>query len=110
MKLLFDQNLSFKLCTLLSDIFPDSAQVRLIGLDRATDREIWDYAVAHSFTIVTLDADFAELSALFGSPPRVVWMRCGNQPTIVVEKLLRVCAEQIRAFELDESASLLEIL
>jgi predicted nuclease of predicted toxin-antitoxin system len=24
MKLLFDQNLSFKLCTLLSELFPDS--------------------------------------------------------------------------------------
>lgn len=24
MKLLFDQNLSFKLCTLLADLFPDS--------------------------------------------------------------------------------------
>ena len=28
MKLLFDQNLSFKLCTLLSDLFPDSKPVR----------------------------------------------------------------------------------
>ena len=27
MKLLFDQNLSFKLCRLLADIFPSSSQV-----------------------------------------------------------------------------------
>jgi hypothetical protein len=31
MKLLFDQNLSFKLCTLLSDLFPDSKPVRELG-------------------------------------------------------------------------------
>jgi hypothetical protein len=28
MKLLFDENLGFKLCTLLSDLFPDSKPVR----------------------------------------------------------------------------------
>jgi hypothetical protein len=32
MKLLFDQNLSFKLCGLLSDLFPDSKQVRIAGI------------------------------------------------------------------------------
>jgi hypothetical protein len=32
MKLLFDQNLSFKLCAVLADLLPDSSQVRLLGL------------------------------------------------------------------------------
>jgi hypothetical protein len=41
MKLLFDQNLSFKLCTLLSDLFPDSKPVRELGLDRSDDRVVW---------------------------------------------------------------------
>jgi predicted nuclease of predicted toxin-antitoxin system len=41
MKLLFDQNLSFKLCTLLSDLFPDSKPVRELGLDRSDDRIVW---------------------------------------------------------------------
>jgi predicted nuclease of predicted toxin-antitoxin system len=41
MKLLFDQNLSFKLRRKLSDIFPDSSQVRLLNMSEATDREIW---------------------------------------------------------------------
>lgn len=41
MKLLFDQNLSFKLARQLNDLFPDSSQVRLLGLDRADDKAIW---------------------------------------------------------------------
>ena len=28
--------------------------------------------------IVTLDADFADLSLLRGQPPKVIWLRCGN--------------------------------
>jgi predicted nuclease of predicted toxin-antitoxin system len=43
MKLLFDQNLSFKLCTLLFDLFPDSKSVRELGLDRADDRVVWQH-------------------------------------------------------------------
>ena len=44
MKLLFDQNLSFKLCTQLADVFPDSSQTRLLGLDQADDRTLWQHA------------------------------------------------------------------
>jgi predicted nuclease of predicted toxin-antitoxin system len=109
MKLLFDQNLSFKLCRRLGDLFPDSSQVRLIGMDQAEDREIWEYARANDFTIVTLDADYTDLSALYGAPPKVVWLRCGNQPTSAVERLIRNHAEEIAALEADNTASCLEV-
>ena len=33
MKLLFDQNLSFKLCRLLVEAFPESNQIRLLGME-----------------------------------------------------------------------------
>jgi predicted nuclease of predicted toxin-antitoxin system len=55
MKLPFDQNLSFKLCTQLADEFPDSNQVRLLGLDASDDRRIWERAKASGFTLVTQD-------------------------------------------------------
>ncbi len=58
MKIVSDENLSFKLCRQLNDLFPGSRQVRLLGLDGADDRAIWDYARANGFVLVTLDADF----------------------------------------------------
>ena len=57
MKLLFDQNLSFRLSQRLQDIFPGSNQVRVLGMDEADDRRVWAYAKANGFTIVTQDAD-----------------------------------------------------
>jgi predicted nuclease of predicted toxin-antitoxin system len=63
-KLLFDQNLSFKLCARLADLFPGSSQARLLGLDRADDRTLWDHAAAQGFALVTQDADFAEMAVL----------------------------------------------
>jgi predicted nuclease of predicted toxin-antitoxin system len=66
MKLLFDQNFSFKLCSLLADLFPGSSQARLLGLAEADDRVVWQHAKAHGFNLVTQDADFAEMAVLYG--------------------------------------------
>jgi predicted nuclease of predicted toxin-antitoxin system len=109
MKLLFDQNLSFKLCQAVADLFPGSDHVRLLGLSEAGDRDVWDYAKAHGFTIVSQDADFAEIAVLLGSPPKVIWLRTGNQATEVVSELLRRCSELIVAFRDDDGAACLEI-
>ncbi len=109
MKLLFDQNLSFKLYSLLADLFPLSSQARLLGLERADDHVIWQHAKANGFTLVTQDADFAEMAVLYGPPPKVIWLRCGNQPTAVVEKLLRDHADAIISFEQASTASCWEI-
>jgi predicted nuclease of predicted toxin-antitoxin system len=51
MKLLFDQNLSFKLCRLLADAFSESNQIRLIGLEEAADRAVWEYARTNGFIL-----------------------------------------------------------
>lgn len=96
MKLLFDQNLSRKLVNRLTDIFPDSSHVQFHDLAKKTDTEIWEFAKTNDFCIVTQDADFAERSRLYGSPPKVVWLRCGNAPTNEVESLIRSGAEAIQ--------------
>lgn len=109
MKLLFDQNLSFRLGQRLQDIFPGSNQVRVLGMDQTGDREVWAYAKANDFTIVTQDADFADLSLLLGPPPKVIWLRCGNQPTPAIEKRLRDSLPDIAALGSSATAGWLEI-
>ena len=109
MKLLFDQNLSFKLCQALADLFPGSDHARLLGLSEVGDRVLWDYAKANGFTIVSQDADFAEMAALLGSPPKVIWLRAGNQSTVAISTLIRRHAELIAAFGNDNDTACLEI-
>lgn len=89
MKLLFDQNLSHRLPGRLADLFPESAHVRAATLDRAPDDAIWVYAGANDFCIVTQDSDLVERSRLYGEPPKVVWLRCGNSTPQQVEAILR---------------------
>ena len=109
MKLLFDQNLSFKLCGKLADLVPDSTQARLVGLDRAEDSAVWEYAKTNGFILVSQDSEMFDLSGLRGHPPKLIWLRCGNQKTAVIEKLLRGHYDVIVAFEKDKTAACLEI-
>jgi predicted nuclease of predicted toxin-antitoxin system len=95
MKLLFDQNLSFKLCRALADLFPDSSQVRLAGLAQSSDQALWDHARSNGFALISQDSDIAEIAALRGPPPKVIWLRCGNQTTAFIENLIRRHAEAI---------------
>jgi predicted nuclease of predicted toxin-antitoxin system len=55
------------------------------------------------------DADFAEMAALLGAPPKVVWLRTGNQSTTAIVALLRRHAKLIAAFAGDGDAACLEI-
>jgi len=78
--------------------FPDSSHVQFHGLSETDDSEIWEFAKLQGFCIVTQDADFAERSRLYGSPPKAIWLRCGNTPTGRVEAIFRDGAEIIQQF------------
>ena len=109
MRLLFDQNLSRKLVSKLSDLFPNSSHIQFHQLAEADDNEIWEFAKVNDFCIVTQDADFAEKSRLYGSPPKVIWLRCGNAPTTQIEALLRSGQEAIKELIEDPDLHCLEL-
>ena len=98
MKLLFDQNLSPALAKLLVREFPGSSHVHRHGMDKSADGQIWSFAEANSFTIVSKDVDFVGLSELRGCPPKVIWLAVGNTATADVAHLLRSLTDSIREF------------
>ena len=105
MKLLFDQNLSPRLPRILTDIYPESAHVRAIGMRDATDTAIWEYAKTNDFVIVSKDSDFQARSLLYGSPPKFIWLRVGNCPIKPIEELLRNRSVAIHTFARDQAQS-----
>ena len=106
MKLLFDENLSPKLANRLSDFFPNSLHIRDIGMKATIDPIVWDYAKDNNLVIVSKDADMHDLSLVFGSPPKVIWLRLGNCSTLQIENLLRRDFNAIKLFHEDENLSL----
>jgi predicted nuclease of predicted toxin-antitoxin system len=109
MKLLFDQNLSFRLVKQLELLFPGSSHVRLLGMEQRDDRFIRQFAKDKEFVIVTQDADFEWLSQIHGFPPKIIWLRCGNTATLNIRRLLETNYELILAFEIDDSLACLEL-
>jgi predicted nuclease of predicted toxin-antitoxin system len=87
MKLLFDQNISYRLLKKIQHFYPEANQVRELGLENATDLKIWGFARENNYAIVTFDADFFDLSNLKGHPPKIIWLRMGNTTTNNLEKV-----------------------
>ena len=88
MKLLLDENLSRRLVPFLQHAYPGSSQVVLLGMESASDIEVWQAAKDQGFVLVTCDADFEELSLVWGQPPKVIWLKTRNQPRAITLKIL----------------------
>jgi predicted nuclease of predicted toxin-antitoxin system len=108
-KLLFDENLSFRLVSALADVYPESAHVRDVGLLGADDAAIWAYAAEHGFLLTSKDTDFYDRSLLYGAPPKVIWLRIGNSSVAATAALLRHQYILIRHFYENDSASFLPL-
>ena len=101
MKLLLDQNISFRVASKIQDIFPGTKQVKDLGLENSKDLVIWEFARTNGFCILTFDNDFYDIGLLKGSPPKIIWMRTGNTKTINIVRILRKNYGTIKAFLTD---------
>ena len=110
MKLLFDQNLSHRLVKALATEFPGSVHVRHVGLEKARDGFVWDYAKENGFVLVSKDSDFHQRCFLYGHPPKVVWIRRGNCSTSTIESILREHQHDLVKFAESEQGSFLALL
>lgn len=107
MKLLFDQNISYKIIHRISDLLPESKHVSMIGLYDFKDIEIWNFAQKNGFTIVTLDSDFVNFSTLYGCPPKAIIIKNFNASTNTVSDIIRNSLRTITEFIASEDCILL---
>ena len=103
------ENLSVRLVGSLSDVYPGSSHVSLVGLDRASDAKVFDYALDNGYALVSKDVDFAELAQTRSPSPKVVWLRLGNSTTAQIEDTLRARQEAVAALESDPEARVLAL-
>ncbi len=110
MKLLFDQNISHRILDRLPELFKESTSVKKEGLINDLDRKIWEFAKRENLVIVTQDSDYNDLTALYGFPPKIIWIRSGNLKTDEVVELLIKNQNAIQDFLKDENLGCLEII
>lgn len=104
MKLLFDENISYRILKKLDSEYDGSKNIR-----GKTDLIIWEYAKTNDFTIVTFDEDFYDIQLLQIFPPKVIWLRCGNTSTDHIAFILNGKKEELKKFIEDSEQGIFEI-
>lgn len=62
--------------------------IRNLGLRDAEDREIFLEAREQSAIVMTKDSDFILLQNELGSPPKIIWITCGNTSNARLKEIL----------------------
>ncbi len=107
---MFDQNISPKIVAQLEDKFPDTKQVRHLGLENASDIQIFEYAKKNGFAIVTFDSDFVDLNIVKGFPPKIIWLKTGNLTTKSISELIIKNTQILKDFLESEKNEILEVI
>ncbi|AKG22756.1 DUF5615 family PIN-like protein [Calothrix sp. 336/3] len=89
MRIWIDAQLSPAIATWISNTFSITAlALRDIGLRDAEDDEIFELAKAQGIILITKDSDFVDLLNRLGSPPKVIWLTCGNTSNARLQEIL----------------------
>ncbi len=78
MNFLVDNQLPNALCSFLTAQGHQSRHVLNLGMDEATDLEIWKYATHGDWIVVSKDDDFLHLANRAGDSGKLLWVRIGN--------------------------------
>ncbi|MFM2224655.1 MAG: hypothetical protein RJA07_857 [Bacteroidota bacterium] len=108
--ILIDNNLSRKIAKELNVFFVGTQHVRHLLFDNASDETIWSYCKKNNMHILTKDNDFENLVALYGCPPKVIHLVCGNKSTQEIINLIQTKIQSIKDFILNDNENCLLIL
>ena len=107
MRLLIDQNLSWRLKTLLAGVFEEIAHVEEFGMDETPDDEIAIFAARGGWLLLTKDHDFVGIALTNGPPMKVIHLGIGNGPVTEARDAILRHRERIQAFADDSERSIL---
>ncbi|MGE0636692.1 MAG: DUF5615 family PIN-like protein [Bacteroidia bacterium] len=82
--------------------------LRDLGLRDASDHEIFMKGKTEGVIIITKDSDFCDLVRKHKSPPKIIWLTCGNTSNESLKQIFS--AKLLSALEiLDKGEELIEI-
>ena len=104
-----DAHLSPGIARWLSETFDVTAlPVRELGLRGAEDEEIFFAARKAADVVMTKDVDFVTLLERHGSPPKIIWITCGNTSDASLRTILTAKFREALAL-LESGENLVEI-
>jgi len=110
MKILLDENVSWRIIKLIENYFDEVKHISTISSNRLSDKDIWDFAKNNNFTILTYDSDFRNFVSYYNYPPKVVWLRTGNISKSKLAELIKNNIDSIIEFGTNDDFGILEII
>ena len=110
MKLLLDENLSWRMIKKLSPFFEEiihSSDIKI--LQPPNDISIWNYAKKNGFTIISKDDDFEKIVLLRKAPPKLIYLKTYNLDTKKLVELIIDSKKKIIEFENSNENDIMEI-
>ncbi|HKJ34649.1 MAG TPA: DUF5615 family PIN-like protein [Balneolales bacterium] len=66
----------------------EAESVRAVGLRDAIDMEIFEKTRQQDVIIMSKDNDFIKLIDQYGTPPKLIWITCGNTDNAKMREIL----------------------
>jgi predicted nuclease of predicted toxin-antitoxin system len=109
MLLWLDAQLSPQLASWINSTFSEFVckAIKELQLRDAADKDIFFAAKEARAIVITKDSDFINLLHRYKSPPKIIWLTCGNTSNEFLQQLLS--RELHRALEFLEENDLVEI-
>ncbi|MBU3661515.1 MAG: hypothetical protein FGM14_16750 [Flavobacteriales bacterium] len=105
---IIDAQLSPHLAKWLSDEFKVEAySLTFLQMQFLDDLSIYNFAKEKKAIIITKDLDFVQLQNRLGSPPKIIFVTCGNTSNMKMKEILKSKFELIN--ELLELNELVEL-
>lgn len=100
-----DAHISPSICRWIRRQFAvDAVHIRDLGLREAEDPDIFGKARKAHVVVFTKDEDFVDLVGRLGTPPQVLWLRCGHMANARLWTILsRVLPEAIDLLQQGEA-------
>ena len=95
---LVDNNLSFRISSMLQSAFEGILHVSDVGLESKDDLSIRNYAKSNNLHILSKDKDFNDIQLTEGYPPKILWIKKGNVSTQEIINLLLRNENRIKEF------------
>jgi predicted nuclease of predicted toxin-antitoxin system len=109
MTLWLDAQLSPRIARWVSETFGFEAMpVRDLNLRESEDDQIFFAAREANVIVITKDSDFVDLLERHGSPPKIIWLTCGNTSEAALKQILSSALPEAMRL-LDSGDDLIEI-
>ena len=96
MTIWIDAQLSPFIAKWINSNFPEleATALRSIGLQDSNDYDIFRKARTADVIIMSKDYDFVKLIELHGTPPKLIWITCGNTSNARLCEILKISLKQ----------------